>query len=79
MTYKDLCDALIGLQQIKQNMDFFVQSSVEAEMLKGRWAGLKANDLHGTPEENEIARQRCRQLLEGGYGAVDWTELLGER
>ena len=55
------------------------KGEAEAEMLKGRWAGLKANDLHGTPEENEIARHPCRQLLEGGADAVDWSELLGDR
>ena len=24
--------------------------------------------------ENQLARARCRQLIEGGYGAVDWTK-----
>ena len=24
--------------------------------------------------ENQLARARCRQLIEGGDGAVDWTK-----
>ena len=55
------------------------KGEAEAEMLKGRWAGLKANDQYGTPEGNRLARQRCRQLIEGGYGAVDWSDLLGHQ
>ena len=29
--------------------------------------------------ENEVARTRCRHLLDGGHGAILWTEILGER
>ena len=31
------------------------------------------------PEADKAARKRCQQLLEFGYGAVSWAELLGER
>lgn len=34
---------------------------------------------HHSPEENRLARTRCRQLLDGGHGAISWSELLGER
>ena len=30
-------------------------------------------------EELEVMQRRGRQLVEGGYGAVSWDELLGER
>ena len=29
--------------------------------------------------ENEVARTRCRHLLDGGHGAISLTEILGER
>ena len=32
-----------------------------------------------TPGADKAARRRCQQLLEFGYGAVSWAELLGER
>ena len=31
------------------------------------------------PEADKAARKRCKQLLEGGFGAISWAELLGER
>lgn len=30
-------------------------------------------------EELEAMHRRGRQLVEGGYGAVDWRDVLGER
>ena len=30
-------------------------------------------------EADRTAHARCRQLIDSGYAAVDWTELLGER
>lgn len=30
-------------------------------------------------EADRAARKRCQQLLSGGYGAISWAELLGER
>ena len=55
------------------------QGDVEAEVLKGRWADLRHNESLHSPEENHHARRRCRELIDGGHGAVSWDELLGER
>ena len=39
---------------------------------------LKENDRiqqqSHTEAENNLARRRCRELLEGGWGSVDWLE-----
>ena len=32
-----------------------------------------------SPEADKAARRRCQQLISGGYGAISWAELLGER
>ena len=42
-----------------------------------QWQNLRPHLL--TPSEDAAARKRCQQLLEFGYGAVSWAELLGER
>ncbi len=36
------------------------------------WSGLDDNAKLHTPEENLIAQRRCSQLIESGYGTVDW-------
>ena len=41
------------------------------------WQNLRPHVL--SPEADKAARKRCQQMLEGGYGAVSWAELLGER
>ena len=30
--------------------------------------------LNHTEAENNLARRRCREFLEGGWGAIDWLE-----
>ena len=55
------------------------QGDVEAEVLKGRWADLRHNESLHNKADNERAQRRCRQLIDGGHGAVSWNELLGER
>lgn len=37
-------------------------------------------ELHNrkhTETEKFIARPRCREFFEGGWGSIDWSELLG--
>ncbi|WP_156487636.1 hypothetical protein [Synechococcus sp. MIT S9509] len=43
-----------------------------AEVLRGRWADLRHNESLHSPSDNERARHRCRQLIDGGHGAVNW-------
>lgn len=40
---------------------------------------LEDNEALHPPPENAVARRRCRQLIEGGYGLVDWSSVLGEK
>ena len=42
-----------------------------------QWQNLRPHVL--PPKADKAARRRCQQLREGGYGAVSWAELLGER
>lgn len=55
------------------------KGDLESEVLKGRWAGLRANEALHTPEDNCRARRRCRALIEGGPNAVSWDDLLGKK
>ena len=56
------------------------RAEAETEILeKGRWSQLRANDRLHTPAENNAARHRCRQLIDGGVEAVDWVELYGQK
>ncbi len=45
-------------------------------MASARWSGLREQErleaLHHTAEENEAARRRTHELLNGGYAAVRW-------
>nr|BDD45699.1 hypothetical protein 3 [bacterium] len=57
------------------------QGDVETNALANqRWSGLqeqqRLQEQHFTQEENEAARRRTQQLLSGGYGAIDWGDLL---
>ena len=49
---------------------------IEKQQLE-QWQNIRPHVL--TPGADKAARKRCRQLLEGGYGAVSWLDLLGER
>ena len=56
------------------------KAEAENEILeKGRWSQFNANERLHSPEENAIARARCKQLIEGGVAAVDWLELYGQK
>ena len=57
------------------------QSEISEEELlsKGRWSQYKANEALHRPDENHHARRRCRQLIEGGVGAISWDDLIGMR
>ena len=50
----------------------------EDELLsKGRWSMLneqrRLETLNHTQAENDVARRRCREFLEGGWGSIDWV------
>ncbi|MAF42269.1 MAG: hypothetical protein CL859_10560 [Cyanobium sp. ARS6] len=56
------------------------RAAAETEILeKGRWHQLRDNERLHSPEENQAAQRRCRQLIEGGADAVDWLELYGQK
>ena len=48
------------------------RAEAENEILeKGRWSQLRANESLHTQAENNAARQRCRQLIDGVGAAVE--------
>ena len=47
--------------------------------LEPPWANIRRQWAASDPVEVDKAQQRAKQLIEGGYGAVSWTDLLGER
>ena len=56
------------------------RAMAESEVLeKGRWTQLRTNESLHTQAENDAARQRCRQLIDGGVAAVDWLDLYGQK
>ena len=56
------------------------RAEAENEILeKGRWSQLRANESLHTQAENNAARHRCRQLINGGVAAVDWVDLYGQK
>ena len=65
---------------MKRRRKSLPRSRAETEILeKGRWSQLRANDALHSPAENDVARHRCRQLIEGGADAVDWLVDLCEQ
>ena len=48
-----------------------------------RWSQLQhqveLERRNHSEEENCIARRRCREFLEGGWGSVDWVEVYGQK
>ena len=56
------------------------RAEAENEILeKARWSQLLTNESLHTQAENNAARQRCRQLIDGGVAAVDWVDLYGQK
>ena len=56
------------------------RAEAEADILeKGRWNQLRTNESLHSEAENIAARERCKQLLTGGVGAVDWVELYEQK
>lgn len=53
---------------------------IESDQLDGHeWPTLKATWEGLSDAEIEQRHRRAQQLVEGGYGAVSWSELLGEK
>ena len=59
------------------------RGQVEDDLLaNARWSGLQEQtELQAATIQNENceARRRSRELLERGWGAVDWIGLYGEK
>lgn len=60
------------------------QGQVEDEILKNqRWSGLREQNrligLNHSKAENNAARERAMAFVEGGWGCVDWSELVGDQ
>ena len=60
------------------------QGQLEDDLLSNaRWSGLKQQtelqDRNHSEQENCIARRRCREFLEGGWGSIDWIEVYGQK
>ena len=47
--------------------------------LEPPWANIRRQWAASDPVEVDKAQRRAKQLIEGGYGAVSWPDLLGER
>jgi len=60
------------------------RGEIEDQLLSNaRWSGLQEQvELQArnhSEQENCIARKRCREFLEGGWGSVDWIEVYGQK
>ncbi len=72
--------ALMTLMRRRRPPPPKARAQAEAEILeRGRWSQLRANEKFHSVEENAAARERCRQLLTGAVGAVNWVELYGQK
>ena len=57
------------------------QGDSETEKLgNGLWSGYneqcRLQDANHSQEANDEARRRTQQLLQGGYGSIDWGDLI---
>ena len=60
------------------------QGQLEDDLLcDQRWSGLRQQDelqkRSHSDRENCMARRRCREFLEGGWGSIDWVDVYGEK
>ena len=60
------------------------KGQIEDDLLaNARWSGLKQQQeleaRNHSERENCIARKRCREFLEGGWGSIDWIDLYGQK
>jgi hypothetical protein len=46
----------------------------ETQELEPPWAGIRAQWAGVDPEQQQAAARRAKQLIEGGYGAITWTD-----
>jgi hypothetical protein len=46
----------------------------ETQELEPPWAGIRRQWAGVDPVEADKAQQRAKQLIEGGWAAVDWSE-----
>ena len=57
------------------------QGDVETNALANqRWSGLQEQQrleaINHSQQDNEAARRRTRELLSGGYGSINWDDML---
>ena len=60
------------------------KGQIEDDLLaNSRWSRLRQQaELEArnhSEQENFEARRRTRELLEGGWGSIDWIDLYGEK
>ena len=60
------------------------KGEIEDDLLaNARWSGLRQQaELEArnhSERENCEARRRTRELLEGGWGSIDWIDLYGQK
>ena len=60
------------------------KGEIEDDLLaNARWSGLRQQaELEArnhSERENCEARRRTKELLEGGWGSIDWIDLYGQK
>jgi hypothetical protein len=56
-----------------------VKRNKETQELEAPWSNIRAQWAASSPAEMDKAHQRAKQLISGGYGAISWSDLLGDR
>jgi hypothetical protein len=51
----------------------------ETQELEPPWANIRRQWAASDPVEVDKAQQRAQQLIEGGYGAINWADSSGLR
>jgi hypothetical protein len=46
----------------------------ETQELEPPWSNIRRQWAASDPVEVDKAQQRAKQLIEGGYGAINWSE-----
>ena len=60
------------------------KGQIEDDLLaNARWSGLQEQTelqaRNHSERENCAARRRTKELLEGGWGSIDWVEVYGQK
>ena len=60
------------------------QGEIEDQLFKcPRWSGLQEQvelqTRNHSEQENCAAHRRCKELLKGGWGSINWVEVYGQK